>query len=126
MMEISIQFTHSPILPKLIDFKSECGAVVEFQGVVRGAEDERTIHALHYEAYLTMAEKQLKKIMGDLSEVYPCRRVFFIHRLGEVRVNEVSLYVRVDAKHRAEAFGLCQSLIDRMKQDVPIWKSIAD
>jgi molybdopterin synthase catalytic subunit len=30
--------------------------------------------------------------------------------------------VRVLAKHRGPALHFCEALIDRMKQDVPIWK----
>jgi MoaE-MoaD fusion protein len=30
--------------------------------------------------------------------------------------------IAVSAPHRAEAFAACQQLIERLKQDVPIWK----
>jgi molybdopterin synthase catalytic subunit len=42
--------------------------------------------------------------------------------VGEVAVNEASLWVEVIAPHRAEAFAACQFLIDEMKAKVPIWK----
>ena len=46
-----------------------------------------------------------------------------IHRLGTVPVGETSLFVRVRAPHRSEAFQLLTSFLDRLKQDVPIWKT---
>jgi molybdopterin synthase catalytic subunit len=37
-------------------------------------------------------------------------------------VGEAAIVVRVEAKHRAEAFGMLAAFMDRLKQDVPIWK----
>jgi molybdopterin synthase catalytic subunit len=33
------------------------------------------------------------------------------------------VYVGVTARHRAEAFGMLAALMDRLKQEVPIWKA---
>jgi molybdopterin synthase catalytic subunit len=38
-------------------------------------------------------------------------------------VGEASLFVRVQSKHRGPALAFCGALIDRMKEDVPIWKT---
>lgn len=124
-MQVDIQFSPHAIQIPEISAGHECGAVVEFRGIVRGSEDGESIRALDYETHQSMAEKELLKIIGELKEEYGCDQVMFVHRLGEIKVGEMSLYLRVHAKHRAEAFGFCQKLIDRMKQDVPIWKSIA-
>ena len=99
------------------------GAIVEFYGVVRGQEQDRPIDALYYEAYEEMARKQFGKIIGELSLSYPVQSVAVIHRIGSVPVGQPSLHVRVRSAHRAEAFAFASQLIDRMKQDVPIWKS---
>ena len=48
--------------------------------------------------------------------------VVAVHRIGMVPAGEASLYVRVEARHRREAFVACQSFIDQMKRDVPVWK----
>jgi molybdopterin synthase catalytic subunit len=37
-------------------------------------------------------------------------------------VGEAAIYVGVAGKHRAEAFTLLMDFMDRLKQDVPIWK----
>lgn len=123
-MKVDIYFVHRTINVPDLESGEECGSVVEFQGIVRGSEEGEAISALHYEAHESMAEKVLRQIIAELEAEFPCQRLMFIHRLGEVKVGEMSLYLRVDSKHRAEAFGLSQKLIDRMKQDVPIWKSV--
>jgi molybdopterin synthase catalytic subunit len=99
------------------------GAIVEFHGIVRRQEQGREIEALHYEAYEEMARKQLEKIIADLNVPHPVHSVTIRHSVGRVPVGRPSLYVRVRSAHRAEAFAFAAKLIDRMKQDVPIWKS---
>ena len=100
----------------------DCGAVVEFLGVVRDSEDGRPISALGYEAYREMAEVQFHKIMDETFQKHPISALHVIHRIGEIKVGEPSLYVCVVAGHRGEAFQAAQYLIDRLKQVVPIWK----
>jgi molybdopterin synthase catalytic subunit len=99
------------------------GAVVEFYGIVRGRERGHEIDALHYEAYEEMARKQFGKIIAELNALHPVHSVAITHRVGDVPVGEPSLHVRVRSAHRAEAFAFASRLIDRMKEDVPIWKS---
>ncbi|HEY8965767.1 MAG TPA: molybdenum cofactor biosynthesis protein MoaE [Candidatus Methylacidiphilales bacterium] len=125
-MQVSVTFTHDPLTCPAPDFPlsvdSEVGAIVDFFGVVRGTEAGMPIEGLTYEAYLPMAEKELRRICAELERELYCRSVAFHHRLGHVTSGEPSLHVRVAAKHRAEAFAFAQRLIDRMKEDVPIWK----
>lgn len=47
--------------------------------------------------------------------------VLFIHRIGWVPVDEVSLYLRVASSHSTEALRFLADAIDRLKFDVPIW-----
>jgi molybdopterin synthase catalytic subunit len=101
------------------------GAVVEFAGVVRGEEDGAAIAALDYEAYEKMARSEMEKIARDLAGQFPCDSIEVIHRIGRVPVGEVSIVVRIEAKHRAEAFGMLGEFMDRMKRDVPIWKRVS-
>ena len=98
------------------------GAAIVFSGVVRGRESEATITAIHYEAFLAMAERQFHLLFDQLAQRWPVESVRVVHRLGVVPVNEPSLWVEVVAAHRAEAFAACQWLIDEMKRVVPIWK----
>src|SRR6266581_5044431 len=98
------------------------GAVVCFLGVVRGVEDGNAISAIEYEAFLRMAEHQFNLLFDQMEKRWPIESVRLVHRIGEVQVNEPSLWVEVVAPHRGEAFAACQFLIDEMKRLVPIWK----
>jgi molybdopterin synthase catalytic subunit len=122
-MKVFVRLSPDPItpLPNITD--STSGAVVTFSGVVRNEEQNQPITSLFYEAYHPMAETLIRDILRQLSLPHPCTSVEVLHRLGHVPVGEVSLWVRVLAPHRTEAFSLLTQFIDRLKKDVPIWKT---
>src|SRR3569833_352037 len=98
------------------------GAVIYFLGVVRGAEGEKSISAIEYEAFQKMVERQFQLLVVTMEKRWPIESGRLVHRVGVVKVNEPSLWVEVVAPHRGEAFAACQWLIDEMKRVVPIWK----
>jgi molybdopterin synthase catalytic subunit len=53
---------------------------------------------------------------------FPITRARVVHRLGEVPVGEASVVVVVASAHRGPAFDACRFLMDRLKNEVPIWK----
>ena len=123
-MNSSVVFTDGPIeVPAMQVHSREAGAVAEFHGIVREKEGASAISALRYEAYETMARREFDRIFVELSARHPVQDVIVIHRVNRVPVGEASLYVRVIAKHRGQALSFCGELIDRMKKDVPIWKT---
>ena len=124
-MKIHIHLTPHPItLPVAVRFPDEglCGSEVEFQGKVRASEKGGTIEGLLYEAYEAMAQKEIERLLLELSSEPPCLSVEIIHRLGWVPINETSIYLRIRSTHRREGFELLTRFMERMKQDVPIWK----
>ncbi len=124
-MEVSIRFCSGVIRrPQSCPPDSNgSGARVEFYGTVRETESGAGIRGLRYEIYESMAEKQLRRILSELEVRYPCDAVALVHRMGEVLVGEAAVYVGVVARHRAEAFGMLSALMDRLKEEVPIWKA---
>lgn len=98
------------------------GAHASFVGIVRGEENGRAIEAIEYEAYQPMAEREMEKILRELEKEFPCDHVSVIHRTGKIPVGEAAIRVSTFSKHRAEAFGLLTNFMDRLKEDVPIWK----
>jgi len=100
----------------------DCGAVVEFQGIVRGSEAGVPIAAIDYECHVEMAKAQLGRIAEHVASFYELAEFTVLHRIGTVPVGETSLYLRAVAPHRREAFGAAMELIERLKKDVPIWK----
>lgn len=122
-MQIEIQLTNSSIAAELLPVPlTGAGAWVEFRGVVRGEENGQPIAALDYEAYSPMAEKEMRRIIEEIAVTQPCLFAKVIHRVGIVPVGVAAIYVGVAGTHRAEAFALLTQFMDRLKQDVPIWK----
>jgi molybdopterin synthase catalytic subunit len=123
-MQIHVQLTHERLegLPTLSSPSGPVGARVEFVGIVRDQEDGRTIAALEYEAYQPMAEREIERLLSELQPRHPCLSVQVLHRLGVVPVGEAAIIVRIFAAHRREAFELLARFMDRLKEDVPIWK----
>jgi len=121
-MTTQFQFTPHTITETPSEISDGMGAVVAFHGVVRGTEDGESIRAIDYEANEEMARHQFELIFADIEKQWPVESIRLIHRVGEVAVNEASLWVEVIAPHRAEAFAACLFLIDEMKEKVPIWK----
>jgi molybdopterin synthase catalytic subunit len=120
---MEVIFTESPIVVRIRPLPGrEIGAMVEFWGIVREKEGEQSLEGLRYEAYESMARSEFAGIAAGLSARFPIATALLIHRLGWVPVGEASLYVQVHSKHRGAALGFCGELIDRMKEDVPIWK----
>ena len=101
---------------------SSHGASVVFSGVVRDHHDGREVESIDYEAYRPMAEKEIASVVDAVRILFPDVAIAVLHRLGHLRVGDVSIVIVCASPHRAEAFEACRSVIDRIKQTVPIWK----
>jgi molybdopterin synthase catalytic subunit len=117
-----IRLTKQPLDATVAPFSRTEGAVVDFFGVVRTIENERTIDGIEYEAFELMAQRQLGLIADAAGDRYGLVSVIIHHRIGFVPAGEASLFVRVTARHRRAAFEGSSHIIDRLKQVVPIWK----
>lgn len=98
------------------------GAVICFEGVVRAHEDEQVIRSLDYEVYQPMAGKQLESLADDIATTHGLVGIYVEHSCGEVLSGQRSFRLRIASVHRKEAIAAMDEFIDRMKQDVPIWK----
>jgi MoaE-MoaD fusion protein len=98
------------------------GALVTFVGVVREGSRGKSVRALVYEAYGTMALRQMEQLAQEARRRWPVTEVAIAHRTGTLQVGEVSVVIAVAAPHRGEAFDACEWLIDELKRTVPIWK----
>ena len=116
---------HGPIDPRALE--TECrtdqdGAVVTFLGTTRDHNDGAAVELLQYEAYPEMAQKVMCALFEEAIKRYPITRARVVHRLGDVPVGEASVAIVVASPHRGPAFDACRFLIDRLKNEVPIWK----
>lgn len=98
------------------------GGVVIFVGRVRDHNQGQAITQLEYEAYASMAEKEMRRIMDVIEAEHPSVQLACTHRVGTLRVGDLAVVCAASAPHRAEAFDACRKLIDRVKETVPIWK----
>lgn len=120
--EINIRITSDPLPSLPLAARDDCGAVLDFFGVVRAEENAERIDGLEYEAYQPMAERQIEQIIRALLHQFPCRAVDVVHRIGFVPVGESSIRIRIAARHRQEAISFLAEFMDRLKKDIPIWK----
>jgi molybdopterin synthase catalytic subunit len=122
-MQLTILFTDRTIRVANVSPCDGAGALIEFQGIVRGLERGATIGGLLYEIYQPMAERMIRRIVEELNIEQPCQAFHVVHRHGLVPVGEAAIYVRIEARHRLEAIKMLELFMDRLKAEVPIWKS---
>ena len=120
-MEIEILITSQPLVISKTAPEG-CGAVVEFSGIVRGEENGSAISALEYQAYQPMAEREIERVAREINVEHPCAFVRVHHRVGIIPVGETAIVLQAASPHRGAAFAFASAFMDRLKQDVPIWK----
>ena len=98
------------------------GATVLFLGTVRNHNDDNAVSAIYYEAYIRMAEGAMAKIEAESVKKWNLKKFAAAHRIGNLKIGEVSVAIAVSSEHRAEAFEAGRYAIDRIKSEVPIWK----
>lgn len=108
------------------------GAVVSFSGVVRNHDGGKPVNRLSYSAHPTahqvmadvvarLAAEQTAEAQGGGSTSRPVR-IWAAHRIGMLDIGDPALVCAVSAAHRGQAFAVCSELVDRIKEQVPIWK----
>jgi len=98
------------------------GAYAAFEGLVRNHNGNRPVRALRYEAYVELAEREGQAIIEDALARFAIVDAYCVHRIGELGIGELAVWVGVAAAHRDAAFAACRYIIDTVKARVPIWK----
>ena len=120
---VKVEIIKGPIFPFPADNeRTDAGAELTFNGRVRSIEDDKEITDLEYEQYDGMAEKELKIIAEETINKFSIHDLFCKHRVGKVKVGEVSLHVVIWSKHRKEGLDAMTYFISELKRKVPIWK----
>jgi molybdopterin synthase catalytic subunit len=120
-----VALTRQPIDPAalLAEVTDEaCGATALFAGTVRDSNDGRPVDGIEYSAYEAMAQAEVGRIVTEAGERHPGVRIAVVHRLGELRVGDVSVAIACAHAHRAPALDACRYVIEQLKHRVPIWK----
>lgn len=93
-----------------------------FLGTVRDVNDGRTVTGIEYSAYRTMAAHELHTIASEVCSASPGLQLAIEHRLGVLRVTDVSVAIVAAHARRAPALDASRAIIEALKQRVPIWK----
>lgn len=113
-------FDIEPLRARLL--RAEAGAYASFEGWVRNHNDGRAALGLRYEAYAALAESEGTKIVEDALTKFAIADAACVHRVGDLDVGDIAVWVGVSAAHRDAAFSACRWIIDEVKARVPIWK----
>ena len=100
------------------------GAIATFTGRVRikdDPDDDRT-ERLAFEKYEGVADERMATISDDLTDREGVFEVLMHHRVGVMGPGEDIVFVVVLAGHREEAFQTVEDGINRLKDEVPIFK----
>ncbi|MEL6929723.1 MAG: molybdenum cofactor biosynthesis protein MoaE [Cyanobacteria bacterium J06600_6] len=99
------------------------GAVVIMSGTVRNQTEGKAVEYLEYQAYQPMAIAVFNSIAAEIRTSWQdANRIVIHHRVGKLKIGEISVIVAVGCPHRGEAFAACKYAIDTLKHNAPIWK----
>ncbi len=97
------------------------GATVTFTGVVRDHDHGRAVTGIEYVGHPS-ADAVIAEVAAEFAGREGVHVIAVEHRIGTLAVGDLALVAAVSASHRAQAFGTCSDLVDRIKERLPIWK----
>ncbi len=106
----------------LKDNGNQDGAIVTFVGTVRDMNNGKQVQKLCLEHYPGMAEKTLLDIVQKAYSRWTLGKVSVVHRFGDLDLGDQIVFVGVTSKHRGDAFGAAEFVMDFLKTNAPFWK----
>ena len=116
-MRVSVQLDDFDIgheLGLFRDGKSNTGAIVSFQGIVRNNSDNSLLN-MDIEQYPGMTQKAISKYVTTAVERWSLNDVLVIHRHGKLLPGDQIMMVATAAMHRHDAFQSAEFLMDYLK-----------
>ncbi|GEK74088.1 MULTISPECIES: molybdopterin synthase catalytic subunit MoaE [Halomonas] len=107
---------------RLIETRTDIGAVVAFTGLVRDFNERPDVQALSLEHYPGMTEAALEAIVDEAESRWPLQGMRVIHRVGRLGPGDPIVLVVVASAHRRAAFEACDFIMDYLKTRAPFWK----
>ncbi|NJB36473.1 molybdenum cofactor biosynthesis protein MoaE [Croceivirga sp. JEA036] len=122
-------FVEGPVAPSFIadaiakhQSKTTIGAHDIFLGQVRADEiDGKTVTAIEYTAYESMAEQKFDEIREATFSKFNLTCMHIYHSLGTVGVGELCLFVFVSSPHRKVVFEALEFVVEAIKKEVPVF-----
>ena len=104
--------------------EDRAGAIATFTGRVRAKDspEDRPTEHLEFERYDGVAQQRMATIRRELEARDGVHDVRLHHKTGVVEAGEDIVFVVVLAGHRGEAFAAVQDGINRLKDEVPLFK----
>jgi sulfur-carrier protein adenylyltransferase/sulfurtransferase len=99
-----------------------CGGYASFEGLVRNHNEGQQVRHLEYQAFEALALKEGERIIAEAIAKYGVEHAACVHRVGDLAIGDMAVWVAVSSRHRGEAFLACRYIIDEVKHRVPIWK----
>ncbi|XP_011700213.1 PREDICTED: molybdopterin synthase catalytic subunit [Wasmannia auropunctata] len=106
---------------ELVTFPN-CGAISNFIGLTRDNFENKKVIKLEYEAYESMALKEMTDICNKIRLQWDVEGIAIYHRIGEVPISKASVVIAVSSPHREESLRAIEYAINTLKATVPIWK----
>ena len=113
-------FDTATLRAQLLD--ARVGAYASFEGWVRNHNEGRQVDGLRYEAHASLARREGDAILAEAMARYDILDVACVHRIGDLAIGELAVWVGATAAHRDAAFAACRHVIEEVKARVPIWK----
>lgn len=98
------------------------GASALFAGTVRDVNDGRAVTGIEYSAYAGMAEKEMRRILGEAAARFGVTAIVVEHRVGPLALEDVSVAIAAAHAHRGPALDAIRYCIEELKKRVPVWK----
>ena len=102
---------------------TQTGAVVLFSGEVRASNKGKEVLWLEYEAYDSMAEAVIEKIIAEAKQRWSLNFALCVHRTGRLEISDCAVVVITASAHRDAAYKANRFIIDEVKMKAPIWKN---
>jgi sulfur-carrier protein adenylyltransferase/sulfurtransferase len=121
----TFRFSHDPLDPAALAATLRdpaCGGYASFEGWVRNHNEGLAVNRLEYEAFEPLAMKEAERIMAEAVQRFGIEHAACVHRIGDLAIGDLAVWVGASARHRHEAFLACRYIIDEVKHRVPIWK----
>ena len=81
-----------------------CGGYAAFEGWVRNHNEGQEVRHLEYEAFEELAVREGERIIAEACKKYGVDNARCVHRVGDLALGEIAVWVGVSARHRDEAF----------------------
>ena len=98
------------------------GATSVFVGTMRDFNQGDDVCGMFLEHYPGMTEKQLSQIVEEAQRQWPILDALVMHRVGDVKPNDVLVVVATWSAHRGDAFDASRFIMEALKSRAPFWK----